>query len=182
MLIFLAMIDDEEDKNIFAILHNAYKQDMFKQAYAVLKDHQLAEDAVQDAFFVIVEKFSLIKFKEKCPQTRSFFVNIVKNKSIDIYRKIKKDRERVSSVEYLEKDLIDNFANISEIMEEKQVDDYFEMLPPNYQAVLSLKHRFGYSNKQIAEILGINQENVKKRITRAKNKFEEILIEKGVNV
>jgi RNA polymerase sigma-70 factor (ECF subfamily) len=47
---------------------------------------------------------------------------------------------------------------------------------------LSLKYDAGYSYKEIANILDITEENVKKRLYRARNKLKEIMSEQGASI
>ena len=47
-MIYLMMIDAEEDKQKFAILYETYRHLMMKVALNVLKDTFLAEDAVHE--------------------------------------------------------------------------------------------------------------------------------------
>lgn len=175
--IYLSMLTIEEDKDIFIILHDIYSQTMYKKAYSILKDATLAEDAVQESFIHILKNFDKV-IKEKCPQTRKYFVNIVRNVSIDIYRKRKK--EYTLSFDEFEETIIDDFANVEDLLEGKEIESYLFQLPKSYYTILSLKYDEGYSYKEIADILSITEENVKKRIYRARKKFKEILSEKEV--
>ncbi len=50
MLIYLSMIELEEDKNKFEQLYITYKQTMFYVANRILKDEYLSEDVVHQAF------------------------------------------------------------------------------------------------------------------------------------
>ena len=52
-----------------------------------------------------------------------------------------------------------------------------EQMPEGYRSVLLLKYDNGYSTKEISGILGLSEENVKKRIQRARKKLEELLQE-----
>lgn len=54
-------------------------------------------------------------------------------------------------------------------------------LPDGYRSVLLLKYDNGYSTAEIASILGLTEENVKKRLQRARKKLQEILEREGVN-
>lgn len=175
--IHLSMITTEEDKDIFIILHDIYSETMYKKAYSILNDSILAEDAVQESFIHILKNFDKV-IKKKCPQTRKYFVNIVRNISIDIYRKRKK--QHTLSFDDFEETIIDDFANIETILEGKEIESYLFQLPKSYYIILSLKYDEGYSYKEIADILSITEENVKKRIYRARKKLKEILSEKEV--
>jgi RNA polymerase sigma-70 factor (ECF subfamily) len=48
-------------------------------------------------------------------------------------------------------------------------------LPESYRGVLMLKYDNGYSTKEIAQMLGLSEENVKKRIQRARKKLEQVM-------
>ena len=47
--------------------------------------------------------------------------------------------------------------------------------------MLLLKYDNGYSTSEIASMLGLTEENVKKRLQRARKKLQEILKREGVN-
>mgnify|MGYP002084514187 FL=1 len=68
LMIYLSMLDTEEDKDIFIVLHGEYSQMMYKKAYYILKDSALAEDVVQESFIRILKNFDKV-IKKKCPQT-----------------------------------------------------------------------------------------------------------------
>ena len=53
-------------------------------------------------------------------------------------------------------------------------------LPVRYRQVLLLKYSYGFSNKELAKLLGITEANAIKLGQRAKEKFQEICEEEGV--
>ena len=59
-MIYLMMIDAEEDKPKFAILYETYRHLMMKVALNVLKDTFLAEDAVHESFIKIAKNMEKI--------------------------------------------------------------------------------------------------------------------------
>ena len=75
------MLETEEDKDIFIQLHDEYSGAMYNRAYSILRDIALAEDVVQESFIRILKNFEKIE-KKKCPQTRKYFVNIVRTNYI----------------------------------------------------------------------------------------------------
>ena len=173
--IYLSMLDTEEDRDIFIILHEEYSQTMYKKAYWILKDSSLAEDAVQESFIRILKNFDKV-IKKKCPQTRNYFVNIVRSISIDIYRKRK--NQYSLSFDELEGSIIDNFVNVEDLLEENEIEKYLLQLPKSYYTILALKYVSECSYEEIANILDISEENVKKRLYRARNKLREVLADK----
>lgn len=164
-----------EDRNIFLILYDKYKNDMYRQAYYILKDPQLAEDAVQDAFLSIFRNFSTIKYKKVCPYSKSYFIQTVRNKSIDLYRA--KTKRRIISYEELENSLIDDLSDIERKIKINEAKRCFRRLPTNYQSILIMKYYYGHTYKEITTLLDLSESNVKKRIIRAKKKFKDILQE-----
>ena len=55
--IYLAIIDDENDKSRFEELYERYAKLMHYVAKEILSDDRLAEEAVQEAFFRIARNF-----------------------------------------------------------------------------------------------------------------------------
>ena len=49
----------------------------------------------------------------------------------------------------------------------------------HYSEIILLKYNHNYADKQIAELLGLSEDNVKKRLQRAKKKLKEIMKEVG---
>ena len=175
MLMIHLSILNTEDKHIFIKLHEEYSQVMYRIAYGILRDSALAEDAVQESFIRVIKNFDKI-IKGKCPQTKKYFVNIVRSISIDVYRKRKK--QQTLSFDEFEETIADDFKNIENLLDGMEIEVYLFQLPKSYYTILSLKYDNGYSYKEIAEILDIKEENVKKRLQRARNKLREILVEK----
>ena len=171
LIIYISMIETKEDKEIFILLHNEYKGLMYNRAYSILRDTVLAEDVVQESFIRILKNFDKIE-KKKCPQTRKYFVNIVRTISIDVYRKNKK--QQTVSFDEFEATIIDEFAYTEDIFEGRELESYLLKLPKSYYIIMSLKYDDGYSYKEISEILNITEENVKKRLLRARIKLREM--------
>ena len=85
MLIYMALIETEEDRVLFEQIYYKYKGLMFHVAYGVLGQREDAEDAVQMAFEAIAKNIEKISSVD-CPKTRSYIVIITERKAIDIQR------------------------------------------------------------------------------------------------
>ena len=77
------MLDTPEEKAKFEKLYYSHRRTMLHIAMQILKDHQLAEDAVQEAFLRLVKNFSKIG-QVNCPRTRLFTVIIDGQRHQDI--------------------------------------------------------------------------------------------------
>lgn len=174
MLIYLALIETEEDKRKFERVYLSYKQTMFYAAKRILKNEHTAEDAVHQAFLRVINHLEKIN-ENDCHKTRAFLVVITEHIAIDIYRKQK--RENTLSFDELEIYIADNSLPEYEVLNE--VSSAIEKLPLNYSTVLRLKFSQGYNNSEIAQILDITEDNVRQRISRARKSLEQLLRKEG---
>lgn len=175
MFIYLAMIDSPEGRLKFELIYERYKGLMFYTANSVLGDTRDSEDIVHDAFLKIIEIIDEID-DPKSPQTRYLIVTITENKAIDLYRKRKAKTVVPFEEEYIgvpEQSLID------QVEENDRLVKAIALLPGKYREVLLLKYAQGYSMDEIAMILSMSKENVKKIIQRARKKLEKQLSEEA---
>lgn len=89
MLIYLQMIESEEDRSKFEQLYLKYRSLMLRVAMRILHNEQDAEDAVHQAFLSILNNLEKISSVD-CLQTKSYIVVIVERKSIDLIRSQKR--------------------------------------------------------------------------------------------
>lgn len=174
MLIYLSLIETEEDKRKFERIYLSYKQTMFYAANRILKNHYTSEDAVHQAFLRVVDHLDKINEKD-CHKSRSFLVVITEHIAIDIYRKQK--RENTLSFDELEIYISDNTSPEDNVIDE--VSTAIASLPVNYSTILRLKFSQGYNDSEIAQILDITEDNVRQRISRAKKKLNQLLQKDG---
>lgn len=178
MLIYLAMCGSDADSSKFELLYQNYKASMFKIANAILKDAYLAEDAVHQSFIKIIKNLHKIDdvFSNK---TRALIVIIVRNTSIDIYRRRK--RNYAFSLEEMANEPIDDNMTPPEFVISEESFELMKTniskMPQKYSDVIVLRYFYGYSNAEIAQLLNISNENVRHRLHRAKKMLLEIMKE-----
>lgn len=169
MLIYLSMIETEEDKSKFVLLYEKYRKLMYYVANQILKDEYLSEDAVHQTFIKIIENLDNIS-EIDCHKTKSYIVTMVRNHSINLYNQ-RKNHPMVS----LDTEMDIESNEIFEIQEEDAIVKAVANLPQIYNAVLTLKYVQEFSNTEIAEALDISESTVRKRLERAKSKVQESL-------
>ena len=79
MLIYLAMIESDEDKSKFEIIYDTYKKLMLYEANKILMDTHDTEDVVHESFLKIIKIIDKIE-DPQCPRTRNLVVTIVENR------------------------------------------------------------------------------------------------------
>ncbi len=176
MLLFLAAIEDGHSRRKLEALYTRYNKDMFKVAYRVLNDNYLAQDAVQSAFVNLIN--CLDKIEEiNSNKTRAYLVIIVRNISIDLYRKRNKQYDIVLD------DIEDILPDGSMPLDEKiinaemfgRISSKIQELHKAYSDIISLKYFYNHSDSEIAKLLNITQENVRIRLYRARQSLIKIL-------
>ena len=171
MLIYLQMIETEQDRSKFERIYLQYRNLMYHAAYSILHNEEDAEDAVHHAFVKVAENINKIS-EAVCPKTAAYVVTIVENKAIDLYRRKKKH----PSVP-LEQETI---GLAIEYTGENELARCIAALPAVYRQVLMLKYYHGYSTKETAKLLSLSTANVSKIEQRAKAKLEILCREAGV--
>ncbi len=178
MLVFyLSLIDNDEDKTKFRQLYEEYSKLMKYSAYCMLKDEFLAEDAVHEAFIRISRHMNGVE-EVFSPKTRNFVVKIVKNICRDMMKAGKK-YQCISYDEEYDQDFRP-YTKIKYNLEEIEFSALIakiKELPEIYRDVLLLKFHQGFSDREIADLLGITYAAVRKRVERARELLEYSLRE-----
>ncbi len=177
-----------KDSEKIVILYEEYRTFMCKEAFRILKDIQLAEDAVQQAFIKIIKNLDKVDMKDAM-KTKSFLIIICRNVAFDIYKK----RARfMSNSEYIDicgdddEGELGTFSCPSNVVIENEtysdVIKAIEELPDIYRDVIILEHFHNYSKKEIAKLLNVNYDTVKKRTERGRDLLLEKLEKRGVTL
>lgn len=171
-MLYLLLIDSEEGKRKFVIIHEKYRALMLKVAFDVLEDTHEAEDAVQEAFIKVARNMKCIGEVDS-DRTKRFLITVAKNAARDMLRK-KRSRGRYETY-------VDEMEDIKApvVYQETDIDcaclDVLKNLSPKYRDVFILKYAYRYDNKDIARIMGITEGTVRQRISRGKIKIQEAL-------
>ena len=174
MLIFV--FSDEAQRDKFEYLYNKYKRLMLHKAYEILRDYSLAEDAVSEAFIRVFKNIDSIDNPDS-NMSISFLMTIVKNVSLTMIKKETRWQneeitdEKESNIN-IEKSMLDKMA-ASEIVQ------IVERLKDDLKSVFLLKYAHEMSHREIANVLGISENNVTVRLHRAKQKLGIMLEKEG---
>lgn len=170
MLIYLQMIETDEDKSKFEQLYLEYRGLMYHVAYKRLRHEQDAEDAVHHAFVKIAEHIQTIE--PISPKTKQLVVTIVDNRVTDVLRV----RGKHPIAEY--NDEIQN-SPLSEAVGEDLLTECILKLPEQQRMVIWMKYIQGYNLHEIAKMLGITLAWAQKIDQRAKKRLEVLYMEGG---
>ncbi len=175
MVIYLAMMENEADQSKFTQIYKLYHKTMFYTAQRILGDGKDTEDIVHDAFIKIIEILYQIEEIE-CPKTRNLIVTIVERKAIDLYRR-RKNKPMLSLDALLIN--VPSADEIAAIPGKSDLSKALALLPTVSRQLLLLRYYHGYSEKEIAELLSMSYDAVRKGMQRARERLEKTMREHG---
>ncbi len=156
-------------------LYNRFSPRMLGVCYRFAKNREDAEDMLQEGF---IKVFTQMHQYRNEGALEGWIRRIVVHTCINILKKNKKFAESVDIIHansvHIKEDMIPS------IMQAKQVVECIRMLPLGYRTVLNLYAIEGFSHKEIAMLLDIEESTSRSQYTRAKAMLEEILMRKKI--
>ncbi len=167
-MFFLLTFDTQEERDKFTVLYQEYREYMIRAAEYLLRDHADAEDLVHDVFIEIAEHLDKINLSER-GKTRSYLAIFVTHRSIDRLRQ-KKDTVPLEEAA--------NRIRVAESWDgASPLSEAIARLPENLKEILMLHYAFGYSYREIAEMLEETPKAIYRKVRLAKDRLAEILKE-----
>lgn len=156
-------------------LYQRYSAKMLSVCYRFAHNREDAEDMLQEGF---IKVFSQIHTFQNKGAFEGWIRRIIVHTCINHLKKNRKFNENVdiihaSSIQVREE-------SVPSIVQAKQVVECIRLLPIGYRTVLNLYAVEGYSHKEIAVMLDIEESTSRSQYTRAKQMLEEILIKKKI--
>lgn len=156
-------------------LYEKYSAKMLVVCYRYGHNREDAEDMLQEGF---IKVFSQIHSFENRGSLEGWIRKIVVHTCINILKKNKRFNE---SVDIIHASSIQNREeSIPSIIQAKEVVECIRMLPMGYKTVLNLYAIEGYSHREIASMLDVEESTSRSQYTRAKAMLEAILIKKTI--
>jgi RNA polymerase sigma-70 factor (ECF subfamily) len=152
-------------------LYNLYCKAMLQVAYRYLKNVDVAEDVMQDAF---LKAFKNIEHYKNEVAFGAWLKRIVINQSIDELKKRKLDlvaiNEEVTAISEEE-----NNWNVESSITKEIIVEEINKLKEKYRLVLTLYLIEGYDHSEIAGILKITENTSRTHLLRGKKQLQENL-------
>ncbi|MBL0181473.1 MAG: sigma-70 family RNA polymerase sigma factor [Chitinophagaceae bacterium] len=156
-------------------LYNRFSPRMLGVCYRFAKNREDAEDMLQEGF---IKVFTQIHQYRNEGALEGWIRRIIVHTCINVLKKNKKFSDSVDIIHASSVHV--NEEIIPSIMQAKQVVECIRTLPIGYRTVLNLYAIEGYSHKEIAGMLDIEESTSRSQYTRAKAMLEEILIRKKI--
>ena len=167
---FFIFLVPEEYMSDFSELYEKYKQAVYYAAYDILKDVQYAEDAASETFYRAAKYYGKIRTIPK-EQVGYYMVTMAKNTAFTMLEKLNKTKEIPLDGEICENVEIP----FDKMIEGNALNEALDELPEKQKTILMYKYGYGFSVKEISQMLKEKENTVKVCIYRAKNKLAELL-------
>jgi RNA polymerase sigma factor (sigma-70 family) len=156
-------------------LYYRYSPKMLSVCYRYAKSREDAEDMLQEGF---IKVFTQIHQFQNRGALEGWIRRIIVHTCINNLKKNKKFSDSVDIIHAASVPVREE--NIPSILQAKQVVECIRLLPMGYRTVLNLYAIEGYSHREIAEILDIEESTSRSQYTRAKAMLEDILVRKNI--
>ena len=150
------------DGRAFVRLIEMNKQSMYKVARSYFTNDEDIADAIQDT---IETCYRSISHLAEAQYFRTWLTRILINKCIDILRKNKREHPVSEFPEYGESSMELNNYEFNELM---------NSLDEKYRTILLLYYGEGFKISEIAQLLDMEENTVKTRLSRGRSKFREL--------
>lgn len=146
------------DRDAFAILARASADRCYAIAYRILREADLAEDAVQQALVVAWRELPSLRDPER------FEAWLQRVLVRTCYAEADRRRRRASNVRLLTDEAATAPDDFLSVADRDQLERGFRRLPADQRAVLVMHHYLGLSSGEIADRLGIAPGTARSRL------------------
>ena len=170
LTMFLAMLETGADRQKFTRLYEALEKTLYAVALRVLGNPEQAEDAAQQAWLRLIQKWELVSALSR-EKAGGYAITAAKNAALDMLRAqshtvpLPEDWDPPA-----QQDGQDDYSYLVSLVRE---------LPEGYRRVLELKLVEELGNREIAKRLSIRESTVSSRVMRGRAMLQKRLQEEG---
>ncbi|HWA87762.1 MAG TPA: sigma-70 family RNA polymerase sigma factor [Opitutus sp.] len=163
------------NREMFEVIVRRYNQRLYRVGMAYLRDHALAEDAMQNAYlkaFLHLDRF------HGAATFATWLTRIMINECLMLLRRPARGREQLSEREPECESPAPGAAEQISLREMKHLlEQAIDHLPRNYRAVYILREVQQLSTAETAACLGLSSAAVKVTLHRARERLKSLLLE-----
>ncbi len=171
MLLYLQLLEEDEDRLKFEQIYLAYRDLMYTTANHALHHKEDSEDVVHQAFLKLLPYVHTIR-EPVSQSTKRLLMTITEHETVNVFRQ----RRRLGDL--IDYDAVQIPWNLpDQVLEGDPVASCIMELPRSQRHVICLKYDLGRSLREIAEMLDISLCAVQRTDQRAKKKLKDLLKE-----
>lgn len=160
----------EGDRKAQKYLFDTYAEQMLGVCLRYAQDHTEAEDMLQEGFIRVFKNLDQFAFKGSF---EGWVRRVIVNTSIKGYYRNQKHRGHLE-IENVHSNAIAPVAEDS--LQAEQLMELVQSLPDGYRMVFNLYAIDGYSHKEIADLLGIEESTSRSQLVKARRVLQDQII------
>lgn len=185
MPVFISVLDDPDERELFSQVFLDYHRLMLYEASKYIADAHAKEDVVQNALLKAIEHSADLKEMER-RVVPYWLVTITRNESINYLRRESVIAKHSGGTVDEELDSLMGGQSGEELAEQMDcksaIGRIWPKLKRSEQILLSGRYVLGYSDFELAEVLGCREDSVRMMLTRARRHAASVLREEGITI
>lgn len=162
-----------EDRSCQYQLYKKFAGKMMAVCSRYARTQLEAEDFLQEGFIRVFDNLEKFKFNGSF---EGWVRRIMVNTALKNYRKLSFQNEQIGIDDSY--DAMDYDATVYDKMEEKELMNIIEQMPEGYKVVFNLFAIEGYSHKEIADSLGVNEGTSRSQLNKARKWLQKKMADK----
>ena len=151
------------------MLYDSYSSAIYGVILRIVRDEEIAEEAMQDCFIKIWNKFE--QYDSSKGRLFTWMINIARNQALDQLRS--SEVKRVNNTDSIDDKFIS--PGVDSINPDTiGIHEMLKKLPSEQKKLIDLMYFEGYSQSEIAEEYGIPLGTIKTRVRSAMNQLREL--------
>lgn len=167
LLLYLSLIETEPEQLTFLHIHQKYGKQMYYVAKRILKKHEAAEDAVQNAFLGIATSIHRVPTTSESA-IKAYVFTATRNAALAV---LKDEQKWDACLDITEMELpsrADIFREVSESQDYEKLIELIDQLPLQYREVMLLRYVVELKPQEIGIALHRKTTTVQQQLTRGK--------------
>lgn len=166
------------DRNAFERLISRCRHTVTGIALAIVKDLDASEEVAQEVFIYIWQQLGTLREPASfLPWVRQ----MTRHRSYNYLRDNKvKQKVLGEEAESLLENFADPAASMQDLLEREQqqiiMQDFISQLPEDSREIVLLYYREDQSSQQVADLLGLSDTNVRKKLSRVREQLKDSLL------
>jgi RNA polymerase sigma-70 factor (ECF subfamily) len=166
----------EGESGLFQLLVSRYQESLFRIAYAMVRDSDVAADLVQDAFIRAYVNLARCRRRERF---RVWLITLLRNRVLDHLKEKRRRDASLSDDDVLRR--AEAFSPLRGVDSGERyalrtlLEDALERLSEPLREAFVLRHMEELSIAEVAELLGTGESAIKMRLQRAREQLQRAL-------
>lgn len=156
----------KDEKAQFCDNIRLYQDLMYRIGFSILRNDEDTKDAVQESILKAFEHIESLKDNKKF---KAWILKILTNTSYEMIRKRKDVLELTDEISENNSSIEDRLCNKITVL------DIISNLDVKYREVIVLYYYEDMSIKEISQLMNLTEDNVKKRLSRGREKLKKFL-------